>query len=127
MAELMTRTDFRTKTFLRDKYQCVVCHAPAVDAHHLLERKLWNDGGYYLNNSVSLCEQHHLDAERTLISVEELREYAGIATVIVPRGFDTKQQYDKWGNPIMGETRKQGPLFHDTGCQKALRDGHVYW
>ena len=39
----------------------MVCKKPAVDAHHLLERRLWPDGGYHLDNGVSLCAEHHLD------------------------------------------------------------------
>ncbi len=47
--ELMSRDEFRNTVFKRDGYKCVICGAPAKDAHHLVERRLWgNCGGYYL-------------------------------------------------------------------------------
>ena len=44
--KLLTRDEFREAVFARDKHQCVVCAAPAIDAHHVVERKLWIDDGY---------------------------------------------------------------------------------
>ena len=38
---LLTRDQFRELTFERDKHTCVLCHAPAQVAHHILERRLW--------------------------------------------------------------------------------------
>ena len=32
-----------------------------VDAHHIMDRRLWKDGGYYLSNGAALCSKHHLD------------------------------------------------------------------
>lgn len=52
---LLTREDFKKIVFERDKHKCVVCGQPAVDAHHIIDRALWTDGGYYLDNGVSLC------------------------------------------------------------------------
>lgn len=63
----MTREEFREAVFSRDKYRCVHCRAEAVDAHHLLERRLWPDGGYIPDNGVSLCGDCHLLAEQTLL------------------------------------------------------------
>ncbi len=53
----MTRDDFRNAVFARDNHRCVICGEPAKDAHHILERRLFPDGGYYLNNGASLCEK----------------------------------------------------------------------
>jgi 5-methylcytosine-specific restriction endonuclease McrA len=39
MNHLLSRDDFRNNTFARDRHQCVLCGAPAVDAHHIMERK----------------------------------------------------------------------------------------
>ena len=44
---LLTRDQFREGVFKRDNHKCVICRAPAVDAHHIIERRLWTDGGYY--------------------------------------------------------------------------------
>ena len=30
----------------RDANLCVICHAAASDAHHIMERRLFDDGGY---------------------------------------------------------------------------------
>ena len=35
-------------------------------------KKTFPDEGYYENNGVSLCAEHHLQAEKTLLSCEEL-------------------------------------------------------
>jgi 5-methylcytosine-specific restriction endonuclease McrA len=82
--KLLTRNEFREAVFKRDGYCCVVCKKPAKDAHHIIERRLWDDGGYYLDNGVSLCEEHHLKAEMTILTCEELRDLAGIQKAIVP-------------------------------------------
>ena len=55
---LLSRAEFRDSVFKRDKNKCVFCDKAAIDAHHIIERKLWNDGGYYLNNGASVCEEH---------------------------------------------------------------------
>lgn len=65
---LLNRDTFRNAVFERDNYKCVVCGETAVDAHHIIERKLFDDGGYYIDNGVSLCGKHHLEAEMTVIS-----------------------------------------------------------
>jgi len=126
--KLLTRDEFREGVFLRDKKICVICQKPAVDAHHILERRLFEDGGYYLNNGSSLCADCHLKAEMTTISVEEIRHACGIEETdkVLPAHFYDDQLYDKWGNPILpnGE-RMQGELFDDLSVQKILEKGEV--
>lgn len=34
---------------------CVFCKKPATEVHHILDRKLFDDGGYYENNGASVC------------------------------------------------------------------------
>ena len=70
---LLTRDAFREGVFKRDNYKCVFCGNPGQDAHHVVERRLWNDGGYYLENGATVCNEPHLDCEKTIISVEEVR------------------------------------------------------
>ena len=122
--QLLTREGFKEAVFARDGGRCVACGQPGVDAHHLIERKLFADGGYYLDNGVTLCERCHLAAERTTLSADELRTAAGIAVVVLPAGFSSARKYDKWGNEL-GEygTRYPGPLFGDDGCHRALAQG----
>lgn len=119
--QLLSRDVFREKTFARDKYRCVVCKAPAVDAHHILERRLFPDGGYYLENGASVCGPCHLKAETTEISCETLRTAIGITKFPIPPHLYSDQPYDKWGNPILPNgMRTKGELFHDTSVQKVL-------
>lgn len=121
---LLSRDDFREGTFARDNHTCVFCDKPAKDAHHIIERRLWPDGGYYLENGASVCEEHHLLCEQTVISVEEVREACGIEKIWVPPHLYPDQPYDKWGNPIMPNgKRMRGELFFDESVQKILRIG----
>jgi len=121
---LLTRDDFRNSVFERDSYKCVICGSTANAAHHILERRLFNDGGYYLNNGVSLCEQHHIQAEQTIISCDELRFKAGITEVIIPEHFYPDQKYDKWGNIVLATGQRiKGELFYEEPVQKVLGQG----
>lgn len=127
---LLSRTEFERQVFARDGHTCVFCPAPAVDAHHILERKLFTDGGYYLDNGASVCAEHHWACETTQLSPEEVRAAAGITQVVVPEGLSLEQAYDKWGNKVRKDGfREPGPLYFDAGCRKALsrggRLGHV--
>lgn len=119
--QLLTRDEFRNAVFERDGHKCVVCGQPAKDAHHILERRLFKDGGYYLGNGASVCEEHHLAAESTVLSCEELRERCGIKTVILPEHLYSDGVYDKWGNPILPNgQRLRGELFCDESVQKVI-------
>lgn len=124
--KLLTRDEFREGVFKRDGHKCVICGAPAKDAHHILERRLFSDGGYYLDNGSSLCEEHHIKAEETTLSCDEIREKCGIKTIVLPEHFYSDIDYDKWGNIIQatGE-RLKGDLFYDESVQKILKQGGV--
>lgn len=120
MCKLLTRQEFKEEVFKRDGYKCVVpgCEQEAVDAHHIMERKLFSDGGYYLNNGASLCSEHHLDAETGNISAKEILDYINIReeqyeslpypdrinldlaslTTIDYFGLIKTDSIDKWGN-----------------------------
>ena len=98
----------------------------AKDAHHIIERRLFPDGGYYLNNGASVCEKHHLECEATTISVEQVREVCGITKIIIPPHLYPDQPYDKWGNPLLENGRRlRGELFFDESVQKILKFGGV--
>lgn len=119
--QLLSRDEFREGVFARDGHRCVVCGQPGKDAHHILERRLWPDGGYYLANGATVCEACHIKAEQTLISCEELRARCKIATVLLPEHLDADVRYDKWSNPILsGDRRLRGELFDDPSVQKIL-------
>lgn len=131
------RAGFEAAVRARDGHRCVVCGARAnaaggtaiVDAHHILNRRLWDNGGYFLENGVTLCADGcHLRAERTLVSCEQLRELAGISVTVLPEHFeqDEGEKYDCWGNQVLPTgVRLKGELFADPGCQKALEAAGV--
>lgn len=124
----MTRDQFRESVFKRDNYKCVICTAPAQDAHHIMERRLFDDGGYFLNNGASLCGPCHIRAEETTITCEQIREAAGINEIILPEHLynDNDYVYDKWGDIVLPNgQRLKGELFFDESVQKILAQGKV--
>lgn len=134
---LLDRDSFRNAVFERDKYMCVICGAidvngPRLDAHHVVERRLFDDGGYYLDNGATLCDDMegrtgcHMKAEQTVISCEEVRRAAGIQRVVLPDHLYHDLVYDKWGNIINQDgTRTKGELFGDESVRKVLAAGGV--
>lgn len=129
---LLSRDTFRAACFERDGHRCVWCGATKVklDAHHIIERRLWPDQGMYLNNAASLCDQEgagcHMLAEQTLITPEHLRERAGITQVLLPPQFVVDEAIDKWGNQVVSNGRRlPGELFHDDAVQKVLSEALV--
>lgn len=121
------RDQAREECFARDEGRCVLCDAPARDAHHILERRLWPDGGYVLDNLASVCGHCHLLCEQTVVSVEELRHAIGFwGTPVVPPHMYPDETYDKWGNVVRPDgTISPGELFWDESVQKVLREGGV--
>jgi hypothetical protein len=116
----------RESVFRRDNHQCIICKSPAKDAHHILERRLFPDGGYYLDNGASLCEEHHIQAETTVLSTQEIRTILNIKTPVLPEHFYKDQEYDKWGNIILPDGKRlKGELFNDESLQKILDQGEV--
>ena len=103
-----------------------MCGLPSVETEHSMERRLWPDGGFYLDNGASVCAQHHLACEMTHLSVEDVRAACGIMHVVLPPHLYADQHYDKWGNPILSNgQRLKGELFYDASVQKVLERGGV--
>jgi len=81
--KLDVRGNFRRVVFERDGCRCIapgcgVRGEDLLDAHHILSRKIMPDGGYVLENGVSLCkEKHHLEAENGKIDVPTIRRLIG--------------------------------------------------
>lgn len=100
------RDAFRKSVFARDRNTCIVpsCNKPAVDAHHIIERRLWTDdtekGGYLIDNGASLCEEHHKLAERNALSPHVLRMWARITHRVLPKQLDPDNDYNKWGEVL---------------------------
>lgn len=124
--KLLTRDEFREGVFERDNHKCVICGEDSQDAHHILERRLFDDGGYYLDNGASLCGECHIKAEMTTLTVDEIRRACGIEKRIIPDQLYKEYNYDKWGNIILPNgTRLKGVLFADESVQKILKQGNV--
>ena len=61
----LIRERFRSAVFARDDYRCRVCgYVGPCDAHHITDRTLMPNGGYVLENGISLCETCHKRAEQ---------------------------------------------------------------
>ena len=118
---LLERDQFRELVFDRDDHKCVICGDPGQDAHHIIERRLFPDGGYYLDNGATLCGPCHLEAEETIITVEQILEAIGIRSAVLPPHLYADQPYDKWGNPILPNgQRLRGELYDDSSVRKVL-------
>ncbi len=122
MSELLSREEFKKQVFAKTSGKCCVpgCNCDAADAHHIMDRKLWNDGGYYLFNGAALCNKHHLDAENSVILPNACLKYMNInpEDCFIPDKLkekyknDLKLSYhndlkngriDKWGNDVNQE------------------------
>lgn len=71
-----SRLSFRDQCVDRDGGECIVpwCDKPVTvdpdgpgEVHHIIERELWQDGGYVPKNGASVCNHHHQLAERNEI------------------------------------------------------------
>lgn len=127
-SKLLSREDFKRLCFERDNHTCVFCDKAATAAHHILERKLFSDGGYYLNNAASVCDAHHIDCEKTTIPLEDVYKACNIQEPQLPEGWSLELTYDKWGNQIINEHKRiPGPLFNDTAVQKIFKEQGLIW
>jgi len=110
----MTRQEFREKCVKRDGGQCLVpgCGAEVTtdpdgpgEVHHIIERKLWNDGGYIPDNGACVCNEHHRLAEENIIPPQAFWRWAGVKDVPLPSlSGSTTEQYgnaiNKWGESL---------------------------
>ena len=103
---LLSRDDFRNAVLNRDNHTCIIpgCRKPAVDAHHIIERKLWQVesefGGYFINNGASLCGEHHIAAEKNFFPPQYLWQLLKVNDPIRPKSFRMNTDYNKWGTAL---------------------------
>lgn len=65
MNKKQIRQNFNDSVFKRDKYKCVFCKITEnLDASHITDRHEMPNGGYAKENGITLCPQHHMDAEK---------------------------------------------------------------
>ena len=58
------REQFKTEVFNRDNHKCKMCdHKENLDAHHITDRNKMPNGGYVMENGISLCPKCHEKAE----------------------------------------------------------------
>lgn len=123
---LLDRDSFREQALKRDNNKCVVCGATNnLAVHHIIDRSLFKEdfefGGYFLDNAATVCEQHHIEAEQTILSCNFLREKCEIKNIIIPAHFDKDCLYDKWGNIFVTGGRIKGELYDNENFQKILK------
>lgn len=60
----LIRENFRNAVFTRDNFTCAFCNETKnLDAHHITDRDEMPNGGYVIENGITLCEEHHKLAE----------------------------------------------------------------
>lgn len=128
MRTLLSRDLFRERCLARDGYKCVICGAAEnLSVHHIIERRLFDDYGYYMDNGATLCEKCHIEAEKTDLSCEGIREAAGIKDIILPDSYYSDHRYTKWGDIILNNgQRMKGPLFNDDSVQKIIKQSQSF-
>lgn len=59
------REAFRQAVFERDGHKCRKCRRQncSLDAHHITDRREMPNGGYVVQNGISMCDTCHLLAE----------------------------------------------------------------
>ncbi len=104
---LLTRNEFRKQVLARDDHRCVICSSgDDLVAHHIIERRLFEDFGFYIQNGSTLCPEHHIKAEQTILSCEEIRKAAGITVILLPPRLYQDTRYEKWGKIILRDGRR---------------------
>jgi len=112
---LLSRQQFNCLSLQRDNHKCLFCDdTESLDIHHIIDRSLFPNGGYYLENASTLCPRHHLFAEKGVLSCDQIRKKAKIDCICLPEGYSILNNYDKWGN-IMTELIKYPRTKHLPG------------
>ena len=60
------RQTFRKEVFTRDKNHCKCCpsNSKELDPHHITDRNEMPNGGYVVENGITLCKECHMKAEK---------------------------------------------------------------
>lgn len=119
---LLTKEQFKTAVFLRDNHKCVFCSKKATTSYHIIDKNLFSDSACYLNNGVSLCEEHLKKCETTDISLEDIWNACFITNKIIPVCFDSKRSYDRYGNLILENGKRiPGANFNKKYVQDSIQ------
>lgn len=61
------RQKFNEDCLKRDKHKCAICgESKVLEVHHITNRHIMPNGGYTKYNGITLCPNHHWDAEAVL-------------------------------------------------------------
>jgi len=121
---LLPSAAFRSLVLERDGGACVCCQKATDHVHMLLDTRLWEDGGRYLDNGVALCQEHLEMVRKTELMPKQLRENAGIKGVLLPPSYVEEENYDCWGNVVRPTgVRYKGELFDEPDIQSWLKAG----
>ena len=121
---LLPTNAFKSLVLDRDGGACVCCQKPTDHVQMLLDSRLWDDGGYYLQNGVSLCKEHQEAMLTTALLPKQLREMAGIKVAVLPDSFSEDDNYDCWGNVIRPTgVRYKSELFDEPDAQHWIAAG----
>lgn len=124
MPKLLSRTEFRERCLDRDDGDCLVpwCRQDADEVHHIIERALWDDGGYYKANGASVCNHHHQYAETNDIPPHAFWRWLDVEP-LTPEGIPAN--VNKWGPGDPQHAEPRGKTFN-TPPHEDLRDFHKY-
>jgi 5-methylcytosine-specific restriction endonuclease McrA len=104
MKVLLTREEARQKTLDRDHNKCIICNEiNELTIHHIIDRSLFKDQGYYIDNLITLCPVCHIKSENGTYTCNELREKANIDNIVLPDGYDNSVEIDKWAISLKKE------------------------
>lgn len=92
------REKFRKACLSRSGNVCTVpwCDDTPDDVHHIIERKLWEDGGYIKENGAPVCSEHHRYAESNHIPPQAFWKWIGLEPTL-PDNIDD-WNVNKWGD-----------------------------
>lgn len=109
-----TRETFRSAVFQRDNYTCQICNTKRIenelDAHHITNRDEFEDGGYILENGITVCKDAcHLMCELFHISNGEkwnknmhpndlYKKINSSLRIKIPQNMDTLGSYYKFSS-----------------------------
>lgn len=122
------RATFRQNCLERDNGLCIVpwCDSEADDVHHILERSLWENGGYLQKNGASLCNLHHQYAETNDIPPQAFYFWLRLTTddILRPSQIETTD-VDKWGDTF--DTPPWDSLRDEIKYQSTRHLLPLYW
>lgn len=122
------RKQFRHDCKERDKHECIIpwCNNSPDEVHHIIERRLWDEGGYIKNNGASVCNKHHRYAEENHIPPQAFWLWADVAPadIPLPDQLDTID-VNKWGDEF--DTPPWEDIREDIKYQSSRHLLPLYW